>query len=73
MTHYIKLNTTISVDQNAVDDPQVEISTVDSRQLERSRQFEVKLAYSVPASFIGIQPDTVVVTIKDRDGMYMHA
>jgi hypothetical protein len=73
MIHYTRLNTTISVNQNAVDYPQVEISTIDSRRLERSRQFEVKLAYSVPVPFISIQPDTVIVTIKDRDGTYRNA
>lgn len=50
----------------------IEIPTIDSRRLERSRQFEVKLAYSEQASFIDIDPDTVIVTIKDRDGKYMH-
>ena len=72
MIHYIKLNTTISVDKNTMGDPQIEISTIDRSQLERSRQFEVKLTYSVPAPFISIQPDTVTITIKDRGGEYMH-
>ena len=72
MIHYTKVNATINVDQNAEGDPQIEISTIDSRRLERSRQFEVKLTYSVPAPFISIQPDTVNITITDRDGMHMH-
>ena len=72
MIHYTKVNTTINIDQNAEGDPQIEISTIDSRRLERSRQFEVKLTYSVPAPFISIQPDTVNITITDRDGKHMH-
>ena len=55
-----------------MDDPRIEISTIDSRQLERPRQFEVKLTYSVPAPFISIQPDTVTITIRDKGGKYMH-
>ena len=57
----------VSIDQYTVGEP-IEISTNDSRKPERVRQFEVKLAYSDPVPFVVVHPDTVIVTIKDRDG-----
>ena len=68
MIHY----TNITIDPYTKGTP-FKISTIHNRRLERARQFEVKLAYSAPAPFIIIQPDTVIITIKDRDGTYIHA
>ena len=67
MIHY----TNITIDPYTEGEP-IEISTIHNRRLERPRQFEVKLTYSAPAPFIIVQPNTVTVTIKDRDGMYMY-
>lgn len=57
----------VSIDRYTVGEP-IEISTVDIRKPERARQFEVKLTYSDPVPFVVVHPDTVIVTIKDRDG-----
>jgi hypothetical protein len=56
-----------------VGDP-IKIPTISDSKLERPRQFEVKLSYSVSTPLIVVQPDTAIVTIKDRNGMLqLHA
>lgn len=63
-SHY----TSLSDDEYVVGNP-IEIQTISDSKLERPRQFEVKLSYSVSTPLVVVEPDTVIVTIKDRDGM----
>ena len=48
----------------------ISIQTTKDDKLERPRQFEVKLTYPVSTPLVVIQPDTVIITIKDNNGMY---
>ena len=50
---------------------QIVIQTRDIEKLERPQQFEVKLTYSDATPLVVIQPDTVIVTIKDKFGRFL--
>ena len=46
----------------------IEIPTMDNDILEGNRRFEVKLVDPTPNKFTKIDPDHLVVTVRDNDG-----
>ena len=46
----------------------IEIPTMDNDILEGNRHFEVKLVDPTPNKFTKIDPDHLIVTVRDNDG-----
>ena len=46
----------------------IEIPTVNNDILEGDRRFEVKLVDPTPNEFTKIDPDRIIVTVRDNDG-----
>ena len=61
---------------NAIDNPTyfpgdlILIQTIDDDKLERSRQFEVRVEDPNANALNILNPNHVIVTIRDNDGMY---
>lgn len=63
--HYISK----TIDSYLPEDP-IEIQTVSDSGLERSRQFEVRLTDPRSNPLNILEPDRVIVTIRDKHGMH---
>ena len=70
MEHYRLVRPSILTESSYVPGDKIEIKTINDTKLERSRQFEVIIEDPSHDPLNVLNPNRVIVTIRDDDGMF---